>query len=894
MKRLLLLFFFLSFCLLNILDAQQLDHKLGEYLVKAKQENLSAIIADNQHFQGRSTDLKVERLVSAPMDIWLLTFDYRNVHEQHFLNHLFKHPGVEVVQFNHLPSYRAIPNDTDFDAQWQWLNTGQTGGSTNSDIDTDLAWDITTGGLTTAGDTIVIAIIDDGIDLTHPDFGDNLWVNQAEIPNNDLDDDNNGYIDDFLGWNIVNDNDDIGSNFAGGHGTPVAGLIGAQGDNAIGVTGVNWNVKMMIVRNDFFTDEASILESYTYVLDQRRLYNDTDGDQGAFVVATNLSIGQPFALPSTTPLWCQFYDTLGMEGIINIAAVPDFQIDVDLSGDVPSNCTSDFLIAVTGTDASDVRNFSAFGNSSVDLAAPGENIYTTINTINGTYGNVFGASFASPLVAGTVGLLYSAACPDFLDLAKNDPATAALLTRGFLLQGIDPIANLETETVTGGRLNANTSLLLILNYCSSCPIPIGLEVGGISDEEALLTWAVNDSAQTYLLEWRPVGSPDWTVVDDAEEPFLLQELEPCTDYEYRVQSVCQDTSSNFSAIQTFTTTGCGACLDFNYCSSFAVNSATEWVERVTIKDIDNISGDNGGYIFFPDITTALTVDSAYTIEIEPGFNFSTFNEYFKVWIDWDQDGELEEPSELAFDGGFSATTVTGQITVPSDAEWGLTRMRVSMKFAAPSLPCEAGFTFGEVEDYCIDILPPFIPCQEPLNLDTTAVGPFTVVFDWEPPTPTVIGYNIRYRQIDAADWVELVSVNASETLEGLSLCEEYELQIRTICETDFSFFSPSFVFRTACSVNTTGVPSTTFTAKAFPNPFHDKFALEVDLEKDRDICIEVFDLSGKRLHFGEEQQWQSGRQVVEVNVLNDQPSGLYFVRLSSTTGEQKVLRVVKQ
>ena len=95
---------------------------------------------------------------------------------------------------------------------------------------------------------IVASVLDDGIDLNHDDFGDNLWTNEAEIPNNDIDDDNNGYIDDYLGWSIVSNSDNI---TGGGHGTPVAGIVGAQGNNSNGVTGVNWDVKVMVIKNNF-------------------------------------------------------------------------------------------------------------------------------------------------------------------------------------------------------------------------------------------------------------------------------------------------------------------------------------------------------------------------------------------------------------------------------------------------------------------------------------------------------------------------------------------------------------------------------------------------------------------------------------------------------------------
>ena len=125
-------------------------------------------------------------------------------------------------------SKNIIPNDTDFNQQWYLDNTGQTGGTADADIDAPEAWEIETG-----GEDIIVAIVDSGIDYTHPDLVNKIWTNEDEIPDNDIDDDNNGYIDDYHGYDFKNNDADMLDEH--GHGTVIAGVIGAETNNDIGI-----------------------------------------------------------------------------------------------------------------------------------------------------------------------------------------------------------------------------------------------------------------------------------------------------------------------------------------------------------------------------------------------------------------------------------------------------------------------------------------------------------------------------------------------------------------------------------------------------------------------------------------------------------------------------------
>ncbi|HOY30215.1 MAG TPA: S8 family serine peptidase [Flavobacteriales bacterium] len=388
---------------------------------------------------GQPTGMQVVRLVSRPMRTWLLRFDPSRAAQFEMLRAARSHKGVRLAQNNHHLELREIPNDSDYGDQWHHQN-----------INSEGAWDISTGGLTADGDTIVVCIIENS-DLPHPDLIANAWYNHQEIPNNDVDDDLNGYVDDFRGWNPNSETDQV---YGGSHGTQVAGMIGATGNNELGVVGANWAVKMMVVFNSGAND-AGVLASHSYPLTMRRLYNETNGTNGAFVVATNASWGINGGQPADAPIWCAMYDSLGAEGVLNCGATANNAVDVDEVGDLPTACPSDFMISVTATDINDERTFSAYGLTTIDVGAPGDDVYTT--NINGGYGTTSGTSFASPLTAGVVGLLYSAPCASMMTLVKADPEQGALYIRDMLFDGVDQVGNLPGQTVTGGRINAATA-----------------------------------------------------------------------------------------------------------------------------------------------------------------------------------------------------------------------------------------------------------------------------------------------------------------------------------------------------------------------------------------------------------------------------------------------------
>ncbi|MGD9691664.1 MAG: S8 family peptidase [Phycisphaerales bacterium] len=340
-----------------------------------------------------------------------------------------------VVQFaepDHTYHLFATPADTYYSLLWGLHNAGQTvagdPGVADRDIDGPEAWDI----ITTT--TMPIAVCDSGLRRTHEDITGNLWTNPGEIAGNGIDDDGNGYVDDTQGWDFYfNDND---PNDGNGHGTHVAGTIGAKGNNSKGVTGVNWNCKLVSLRianaSGSISSSAAISAINYCVAKGIKVSNHSWGGGGYSQSMFNTIS----AARTAGHLVIAAAGNGGADGVgDNNDSIPQY----------PASYNLDNIISVAAVNNDgNLASFSNFGATSVDLAAPGVLIASCYSTNNTSYVYLDGTSMATPHVTGVAALVWT-----------RYPAWTYSQVRSRILSSVMPLSSLSGKCATGGLLNAN-------------------------------------------------------------------------------------------------------------------------------------------------------------------------------------------------------------------------------------------------------------------------------------------------------------------------------------------------------------------------------------------------------------------------------------------------------
>jgi subtilisin family serine protease/fibronectin type 3 domain-containing protein len=344
-------------------------------------------------------------------------------------------PRVRYAEPNFVLTVAAVPNDSSFAQLWGLHNTGQsvngTGGTADADIDAPEAWDVVTGG------SSVVGVIDTGVDFSHPDLGGSattsqvMWRNPGETgsgkESNGVDDDGNGYVDDWRGWDFVEDDNNPVDDH--GHGTHVAGTIAGVGNDGRGVAGVNWNARIMPLKFlDWFgsgtTDDA--ISAILYAASKGAHVTNNSWGGGEFSQALYDAIAQADAA-----------------GSLFVAAAGNESANNDSVQNYPSNYDLPNVVAVAASDQNDeLASFSNHGATTVDLGAPGTNVYST--TPGGGYDWWDGTSMATPHVAGAAALAKS-----------RFPGASDVGLKALLLRSVDAKPAFADSTTSGGRLNAN-------------------------------------------------------------------------------------------------------------------------------------------------------------------------------------------------------------------------------------------------------------------------------------------------------------------------------------------------------------------------------------------------------------------------------------------------------
>ncbi|MGD8374597.1 MAG: S8 family peptidase [Acidobacteriota bacterium] len=336
---------------------------------------------------------------------------------------------IEYAEPNYYRYLDFLPNDPGFPELYALDNQGQTGGTVDADIDAPEAWDITTGSA-----DVLVGVLDSGMDLDHQDLLPNLFMNPGEIFGNGIDDDGNGFIDDVAGWDFVDDDNNANDPAAAcaGHGTHTAGTIGAVGNNGIGVVGVSPNVRILPVRAFkpvlvilCSAEDADLIDGIGYMT------------MMGVDISNNSWGGGPFSQA--------VFDAIARARHLFVSSAGNSGVDMDTSPAYPASYDMDHIIGVGATDHNDdMPAFSNFGRHTVEIAAPGAGILSTVR--NNDYGLLDGTSMSSPHVAGAAALLLS-----------QDPDLTPGELRARLMLGADHVG---IPVIGGNRLNAFNALTL--------------------------------------------------------------------------------------------------------------------------------------------------------------------------------------------------------------------------------------------------------------------------------------------------------------------------------------------------------------------------------------------------------------------------------------------------
>lgn len=519
------------------------------------------------------------------------------------ISNLMRNPNVQYAVRNHiyyLTQDQVFPDDPKFNRQWALHNRG--GGKADPDIDAPEAWNIFQG-----SSNIIVAVLDSGVDYNHEDLAANIWTNSDEIAGNDFDDDGNGYKDDVHGYDFVNNDGDPMD--VRGHGTACAGVIGAVGNNGLGITGINWNVSIMCLKihNDQgISTAADVIEATHYAI-----------ENGAHITSNSYGNREDKA----DPLVREAIESANLAGLLCVFACGNQGVDTDITPFYPACHDNDNIISVTATDKNDKQHYS-WGRETVDMAGCSPQITTT--RPGNEYTHMFnGTSAACPHVAGVAALVWG-----------YESSLSHMDVKNRLMDTVRLVPSLTGLCVTEGTVNAYNALIGGGPPPPPPYAPGNLTANAPECDQIDLTWQDNsDNEDGFKIE-RSEDSFNFTQIDtvgpDVTSYSDTTVAENIT-YYYQVRAYNAGDDSGYSEIASSTTP---SCPPEPPAAPTGLTAKARGKDKIALKWQDNSNNEEGFYIYRgsseSDLTYHAVVGSNTTSYVDNNNVSSNTTYYYQV------------------------------------------------------------------------------------------------------------------------------------------------------------------------------------------------------------------------------------------------------------------------
>lgn len=660
----------------NELQALHPEYKEGELLVKFK-EGVHVSKAQLVH-KSIGSVLKKRFRITGVEHVTLppgITVEegislYESLPEVEYAepNFIVKRPRVqeqgeeEVSYLDVSKSASDITNDPYFNLQWGLYNIGQminnVKGTFDADIDAPEAW--TSHSAKSQVKDVTVALLDTGVDYEHPDLASNIWVNELDPCGDEIDNDGNGYVDDCRGWNFAYDNNNPMDDDEDGHGTHVAGIVGAIIGNNIGVCGVSPNVKLMPLK---FLDKngngqiSNVVEAIEYAI-----------TMGAKVI--NASYTYPQSCTKTDPYKVErdAIEKARNAGILFVAAAGNYNCNNDTYPFYPASHNLDNIISVAAIDQNGNKvSWSNYGKQSVHVAAPGVNIYSTIRRDLGSYGYMKGTSMSAPFVTGLAALIAS----------ENDEYTHTKIKER-ISTSVVKNSSLKDKLISGGMINAYNALS---ETSTTLEAPSDLLASVLSESRIDLNWVDNSTDETgFQIERKTELNGTFSAiatVSGNSTGYSDTAVREATRYYYRVRAV-NFTSSSFYSNEVYVMTPPVAPSGLTATAVSSTQIDLAWVDNSNGEEgfqIERKSNETGLY-------TAITVLGSNAVAysdtgVSPGITYyyriRAFNE--GGYSPYSNEIQVATPSPAVSGGGGGGGCFIATAAFGSPNDWHVSTLR---------------------------------------------------------------------------------------------------------------------------------------------------------------------------------------------------------------------------